>query len=141
MKTILNKSSVLIKKKIKIPINKTIEILRILFTIFMLNIVQSSFQPDAFTIERKGNSADIYMRKNIHSVTETIEEVESTHYEWDEAYAKFEGLDIPTASMLEDNFDWWFDKCGAWRADGGVSNIQLRADVDYLAVMSDIPLN
>lgn len=107
----------------------------------MLNIVQSSFQPDAFTIERKGNSADIYMRKNIHSVTETIEEVESTHYEWDEAYARFEGLDIPTASMLEDNFDWWFDKCGAWRADGGVSNIQLRADVDYLAVMSDIPLN
>ena len=96
----------------------------------MLSIAESVFQPNAFTLERRGNKTDAYMRKNIHEVTETIEGTESTHYEWNEAFATFEGLAAPTETMLAEDFNGWYGIVAAWSEDGGKSNEQLRADLD-----------
>ena len=107
----------------------------------MLNVTRSATSPDVYTLEKRDSKIDIWMRKNIREVTETVEEVESTYFEYDEAFATFENLAAPTASMIEADFDGWFSMISAWSPDGGTSAEKLRADIDFIAIMADIPLN
>lgn len=104
----------------------------------MLNIVESAFRPDDFTIERHGLTTDVYLRKNIEYIEVKDEEQPHSYYKYDEAYAQYNSVEAPTAEQLEKEFDYWFEITAA--AGRQISVVQLRADIDYIAAVADIPL-
>ena len=103
--------------------------------------VEASAMPvSSFSIQKVGEQAELRFYANVEEVLVPAEEGKEayTQYRYDE-YRIMRPWTESLESDVESNYDAWFKQAKAEEENNNPPDInQLRADVDYVMVMSDL---
>lgn len=100
----------------------------------MLGVTQYDHRPEPYTMERRGDKVDLWMRDNI----EQIENEDGGFWQADEAYMEIPAADAPSLIELVESFADWFSYASEWEPEKPVDAEQLRADVDFLMALMGV---